>query len=1328
MHPIERFEHLTITRKLTIAFTSLLLVAALTIVLAVSRLGNVRTEVRTLQAAHLAAIESLANVSQDTFRFNSATAQYLIETAPAHRKSLREIMQMAMDDWPKAYGRYYATVDPTNADGELSKALLLRQEWNTLTALSTTVLSLADGPGTLPAAETAFEERFVPQFTVIDATLADLTEMNRGQADTIVRAVDTTDSSSRTDLIVLLLAMFALAVLLTLLLRRTLLQPLHQITEATARTAEGDLDIEIPHGGHPNEIGHMADALKSLQATARALDDASWVDSHLATAAARMQQARSVRDLGTVTLEELCPLAQVPYARIFLAEGDHLVAVAAYGALIADEPATFAMGEGLVGQCAASGTDVVLRAADGLDLTLDTGLGTFSPYMLLATPIMAGERCLGVLEVALLGQYSARTERLGRGVVATLGVNLQLLERAEQTQALLEETRLQAERMETQAAQLEEQSVELEAQQSELMATEQWYRSIVQSAPDAAVISDGQGTVILANTIAEQLFGYGPGAMVGAQIEDLVPEHLRGRHVGHRAGFHGERIAMANRSDLMARRADGSTFPIEIGLSRLPDVGGRGVCWYASIRDVTDRLAAEAEILAARDLAQEATRMKSDFLANMSHEIRTPMNAIIGMSHLALKTDLDPRQRDYLFKIQQSGEHLLGIINDILDFSKIEAGKLSIEHVGFELSHVLDNVANLVVEKTSAKGVELIFGVDEQVPNSLIGDPLRLGQVLINYANNAVKFTERGEIGVYVRMVEDAGESVVLRFEVVDTGIGLTADQKERLFQSFSQADTSTTRRYGGTGLGLAISKSLAEGMGGTVGVESEPGRGSTFWFTARLGRGRQQAHRDLPDIAPERRRVLVVDDNASARIVIGDMLRNLGFSVDAVDGGTAAIAAIEHADATDNAYSVVFLDWMMPDVDGVEVARRVGTLTLRMRPTLVMVTAYGREDVVQAAVDAGIVEVLTKPLSANALRNCVSGLFGGDTTGFGVPQRRFTDLSAIVGARVLIVEDNELNQQVARELLEDAGFIAEVAPDGRAAIERLQHETFDVVLMDMQMPVMDGIEATEALRRDARFATLPIIAMTANAMLADRERCTDAGMNDHLAKPIDPEELWRALAKWVPAREGAGALPVQHRVRDMDVPVQVEGLDTALGLRRVAGKGTVYLDLLRKFIDGQGDAVQRMRDALGAGDATTAERIAHTLKGTAGNIGAGGVQGLAGDVESALRAGDSTGVGLEALDHALAALVGSLQEQLPATTRSTGQSPDIRGLLDTAMRLDALLEQGDPEATDVWRTASDSFREAKPAEWLRIDQAIAGFDFDEAREALRSILDELRQ
>jgi two-component system sensor histidine kinase/response regulator len=764
-----------------------------------------------------------------------------------------------------------------------------------------------------------------------------------------------------------------------------------------------------------------------------------------------------------------------------------------------------------------------------------------------------------------------------------------------------------------------------------------------------------------------------------------------------------------------------------------PSVDAEGSArWRGYLQDITDQKRLEEELQAAKEVAEEATAMKSIFLANMSHEIRTPMNAVIGMAYLALKTPLSDKQRDYVNKIHNAGTSLLGVINDILDVSKIEAGRLDIEAVNFRLDDVIASVTSITAQKAQDKGLEFLVDVANSVPQYLVGDPLRLGQVIANLINNAIKFTEQGDVHLTAELLEQDGESARLRFSVKDTGIGMTPEQAARLFQPFSQADASTTRKHGGTGLGLTICRRLVELMGGEIWLESEPAKGSTFLFTLSVGvsSGLTQTR-----VVPEQLRTvsaLVVDDHAAARDILVHALVGVCARVDAVSSGEEAIAAVRQHDS-ERPYDVIFMDWRMPGMDGTQAARLIKEdAQLKTHPAVVLVTAFGREEIREEAERIQMDGFLLKPVTASMLFDILVGLFAGasqDSTALAPLGDRHAD--RLRGLRILLAEDNEINQQIAVELLEGVGATVEVANDGADAVRKVLGQPmpskYDVVLMDLQMPEVDGYQATKKIRSDPRFASFPIVAMTAHATTEERQKCLDAGMNGHVSKPIHPSSLFDTLERFVaPTATGPAAPPpepARRAVADADVLPDVPGLNAVEGLSRVAGNKKLYRRLLRQFSSTKADTARRIASALAEHDRALAGQLAHTVQGVAGNIGALAVQDAAAHLENAI-ASSAPAAEIEAwrasLEECLAHLIQGLEAALEGADGEPAQAEDLGQVKGAVEQLSRYLDESDAAATAYFERAAPHLRTIfGPHEFEHFASLVDNYAFSEAYDEL---------
>ncbi|MCK4699051.1 MAG: response regulator, partial [Bacteroidales bacterium] len=747
------------------------------------------------------------------------------------------------------------------------------------------------------------------------------------------------------------------------------------------------------------------------------------------------------------------------------------------------------------------------------------------------------------------------------------------------------------------------------------------------------------------------------------------------------------------------------------------------------------------QVQESQKIAEAATQAKSDFLARMSHEIRTPMNAIIGMTYLTLQTELEKKQRDNLRKVHSSGISLLGIINDILDFSKIEAGKLELEHSEFDLEKVFHDLANVITYKAHKKGLEIVIGLPRSVPHMLIGDPLRLSQIMINLANNAIKFTKDGEIVIQAELAEKKKSKVKILFSVRDTGIGLTKEQVGRLFQSFSQADVSTTRKYGGTGLGLAICKSLTDMMEGDIWVESIKGQGSSFFFTAWFGMGEQQKAKEfVPAVDLRGMKVLVCDDNETACHILREALEAFTFKVTTVRSGKDAIIELEKS--AEDPYELVLMDWNMPEMNGLQTAELIKSdKKIVTPPTIIMVTAYNREEILSKADKIGIAATLIKPVSYSTLFDTIMEVFGKEVEREHIERETgvITEdlLSKLQGALVLLVEDNEVNQDVAVGMLEATGIQAEIANNGKEAVEMVKTSgkpsKYELVLMDLQMPEMDGYDATRLIRKMKDYKDLPIAAMTADAIAGVKEKCLEAGMNDFIVKPIDPTEFYRALAKWIKqgtAKTGKKTAPTMASETKLHIEIpEIEGIDIEDGLRRINNNKTLYLKLLTKFSKNYSGFIRELKGKLLEGRTEEAERMVHTIKGVSGNISATDLYNYAVILNDKLRKQEKIDINheLSQFDKHLTPILESLEKFHKEKEEKLSEGPeDIVEILDKTIltdrlkELSELLKNSDFDAVEKFKIIEKISGIGQYREELRkINDFISSYEFDETEKVV---------
>ena len=1192
------------------------------------------------------------------------------------------------------------------------------------------VITLAED-GRHDEAATRFRSTAGPTGVTLTKLSSEWLQYNEELGSTAARAALGAVEETRWQIPAANLAALVLTVLVGFLTFRRIVTPIQTLERSVKTVAAGDYTQSVPCTEANDETGGLARSIDVLKQGAAAIDEQRWIKSHASSVLGELQGADSLEEFGHRLLSGLVPLlgGGVAAFYVFDDKAGQLRRTAAYGlAADAEGVATFGLGQGLVGQCARERKPVTLNGIPPDYLRIASGLGAAAPVQVSASPLLSKDTLLGVIETATFRAVDSREGALLVELMPLAAMSLEVLQRSLRTQELLGQT---------------------QEQSRQLVETEQFFRSVLELAPDGLLVVDAAGVIRLANARCESLFGHTREQLIGQPVEILVPPDVRSRHPALREAFHRSPAAreMGPDRELRGLRRDGSEFPIEIGLSPLPARGSEEMQVAVSIRDITERKVQEKALKVAKDKAEEATATKSMFLANMSHEIRTPMNAILNMTGLALEADLPPKPQQYVSVAHSSAKNLLGILNDILDFSKIEADKLELEYAPFSLRDVLEEVTETFRSVVIQKHVELITHALPTVPDRFRGDALRLRQVLTNLISNAFKFTHAGEVLVKVDTVPETGQErsgddmllhMLLRITVHDTGIGMSPEQQGRLFQSFTQADSSTTRKYGGTGLGLVISRRLARLMGGDLTVESTPGKGSTFCFTARLDVEPQPE--TAPRVAPPEiaeRPVLIVEDTESSRELLETLLR--GWLIPPVSVGSAeeglAMLARRNRKGGSDPFGLVLLDWMLPGMNGLEAAARIRAQEETRTLPIVLISAYaGKEEEARCA-ELGVNVFLPKPITASSLFDAVVAAQGARV--HAARRALDTPLEREFDAHVLLAEDNEANQMVASEILSRLGVELDIAANGREAVDmvRAAPNRYAAVLMDMQMPELDGLAATRELRGNGY--KLPIIAMTANAMKADLDACLAAGMVDHITKPIDRKALVRTLRRWLPQRQqGAvsgseSATPSRPAAAAMGDAQALEGIDVAGSLQRLGLEYESLKRMLIRFADTQLPTLDALRAAVAAGDGAAAARHAHAIAGASGNLGADGLHAAAKALERKSReGGDGLASLLAELEGRAAVVFRSIDSlrnvAVPIATRSA-QSVMPREARAALERLQAAL--GDFDVTAATSTLVDLDRVAMPdnaGEVARLREHVDSYEYDEARALVTRLLEQI--
>ncbi len=774
--------------------------------------------------------------------------------------------------------------------------------------------------------------------------------------------------------------------------------------------------------------------------------------------------------------------------------------------------------------------------------------------------------------------------------------------------------------------------------EGEVLRQKQYFEALVLNSPTAIVVLDNREKVVSCNPVFEKLYGYASDEIVGVNLDGLI---TTAETADEAARYTAQAMTGSVHGIGQRKRKDGTLVDVEIFGAPVV-VEGERVGALGIYHDISD-------LVRARREAEEASRAKSEFLANMSHEIRTPMNSVIGMLELALDTPLTPEQRDYLNTSLQSAEALLTLLNDILDFSKIEARRLDLEVIDFDLRNTVEDVAYTLAKRAQDKGLEMASLIHSDVYSDLRGDPGRLRQALVNLVGNAIKFTEHGEIVIHADPVSDTPTHATVRFSVQDTGIGIPPERQAAIFERFTQVDGSTTRRYGGTGLGLTISKQLVEAMGGKIGVESEPGKGSTFWFELTLEKQLEEKVEQPPTpVDLLNLKVLCIDDNATSRMILTKILAGFGCQVSTAESGPEGLEMLRAAYRAKEPYQLILLDMQMPGMDGEQTARAIKSDPTSQEIKIIVLTSMGERGDASRLEALGCAGYLLKPVKRQLLYESLVTILGQQPrkpgTGRLITRHTLAEQKR-QGMRILLAEDNAINQKLAIILLQKAGYLVDAVENGEQVLEKVQKEQYNAVLMDVQMPVMDGFEATRRIRQSeaGKGGHIPIIAMTAHALKGDRERCIEAGMDDYVSKPLQPQALITAIDRWVRTRkeEAEGAAETRREVvlfgeaaasaprsngqptageKTEDLPMNIE---TALPL--FGNDRKFLIEMCREFVNHLSTRIEVMKTALQTGDVTSLNRHAHSLKGLSANFSANPISSLAAELEQRTRQGDVT-------------------------------------------------------------------------------------------------------